>query len=75
MSVLVYRMLTELTTEMFVNVVFEPQEQVSGAQVQLLGAIFMLASIGHAQTHVGTGGSGSKSDLPWGEKKKTSPRR
>ena len=46
-------MLTELTTEMFVNVVFEPQEQVSGAQVQLLGAIFMLASIGHAQTHVG----------------------
>ena len=75
MSLLVYRMLTELTTEMFVNVVFEPQEQVSGAQVQLLGATFMLASGGPAQTHVGTGGGGSKSDLPWGEKKKTSPRR
>lgn len=70
MSLLVYRMLTELTTEMFVNVVFEPQEQVSGAQVQLLGAIFMLASIGPAQAHVGTVGDGLKSDLPWGEEKK-----
>ena len=70
MSLLVYRMLTELTTEMFVNVVFEPQEQVSGAQVQLLGAIFMLASIGPAQVHVGTVGDGLKSDLPWGEEKK-----
>ena len=63
-------MLTELTTEMFVNVVFEPQEQVSGAQVQLLGAIFMLASIGPAQAHVETVGDGLKSDLPWGEEKK-----
>lgn len=65
----------ELTDEEFVNAVFEPQEQVSGAQVQLLGATFMLASGGPAQTHVGTGGSGSKSDLPWGEKKKPVPRR
>ena len=70
MSLQVYRMLTELTTEVFVNVVFEPQEQVSGAQVQLLGAIFMLASIGPAQAHVGTVGDGLKSDLPWGEEKK-----
>ena len=70
MSLLVYLMLTELTTEVFVNVVFEPQEQVSGAQVQLLGAIFMLASIGPAQAHVGTVGDGLKSDLPWGEEKK-----
>ena len=63
-------MLAELTTEVFVNVVFEPQEQVSGAQVQLLGAIFMLASIGPAQAHVGTVSDGLKSDLPWGEEKK-----
>lgn len=75
MSLLVYRMLTELTTEVFVNVVFEPQEQVSGAQVQLLGATFMLASGGPAQAHVGTGVDGSKSDLPWSEKKKPVPRR
>lgn len=29
----------------------------------------MLASGGPAQTHVGTGGGGSQSDLPWGKKK------
>ena len=65
----------ELTDEEFVNAVFEPQEQVSGVQARLLGATFMLASGGPAQTHVGTGGGGSKSDLPWGEKKKPVPRR
>ena len=70
MSLLVYRMLAELTTEVCVNVVFEPQEQLSGAQVQLLGATFMLASGGPAQAYVGTGIDGSKSDLPWGEEKK-----
>lgn len=65
----------ELTDEEFVNAVFDPQEQVSGAQAQLLGAAFMLATGGPAQAHVGTGSGGTKSDLPWGEKKKTSPRR
>lgn len=65
----------ELTDEELVNAVFEPQEQVSEAQARLLGAAFMLASGGLAQTHVGTGGGGSKSDLPWGEKKKPVPRR
>lgn len=75
MSLLVCRMLTELTDEEFVNSVFEPQEQVSEVQARLLGATFMLASGGPAQTHVGTGGGGSKSDLPWGEKKKPVPRR
>lgn len=68
-------MLTQLTVEEFVNAVFEPQEQVSEAQDRLLGAAFMLASGGLAQAHVGTGGGGSKSDLPWGEKKKQVPRR
>lgn len=65
----------ELTDEEFVNAVFEPQEQVSEAQARLLGAAFMLASGGPAQTYVGTGGGGSTSDLPWGEKKKPIPRR
>lgn len=65
----------ELTDEEFVNDVFEPQEQISEAQSKLLSAAFMLASGGVAQTHVGTGGGGSQSDMPWGEKKKPAPRR
>lgn len=40
------------------------------AQAQLLGAAFMLVSGGPAQAHVGTGGGGSQSDLPWGEKER-----
>ena len=59
----------ELTDEEFVNAVFELQEQVNAKQAQLLGAAFMLASGGPAQTHVGTGGGGLQSDLPWGKKK------
>lgn len=58
----------ELTDEEFVNAVFEPQEQVNVAQAQLLEAAFMLASGGPTQAHSGTGGGGSQSDLPWGEK-------
>lgn len=65
----------ELTDEEFVNAVFEPHEQVNEAQRQLLGATLMLASGGPAQAHVGTGSSGPRSDLPWGEKKKPVPRR
>lgn len=65
----------ELTDEEFVNAVFEPHEQVNEAQMQLLGAAFMLASGGPAQSRVGTGSGGSRSDLPWGEKKKPVPRR
>ena len=38
-------------------------------QVQLLGATYEMLSGGPAQTHVGTGGGGSSSDMPWGEKK------
>lgn len=60
----------ELTDEEFVNAVFEPQEQVSAKQAQLLGAAFMLASGGPAQAHVGTGGGGSQSDLPWRDNEK-----
>ena len=62
----------QITDEKFVNAVFEPQEQVNEAQAQLLGAAFMLASGGPAQAHVGTGGGGSSSDLPWRDKDKYS---
>ena len=58
-----------LTDEEFVNAVFEPQEQVNEAQAQLLGAAFTLAVGGPADVHVGTGGGGSSSDMPWGEQK------
>lgn len=59
----------QITNEEFVNAVFEPQEQVNEIQANLLGAAFELAMGGPAQAHVGTGGSGSSSDLPWGEQK------
>ena len=60
----------ELTDEEFVNTVFEPQEQVSVKQAELLGTAFTLAAVGPAQAHVGTGGGGSSSNLPWREQKK-----
>ena len=59
----------ELTEYELVNEIFEPFEQVSQLQAQLLGATFEMLSGGPAQTHVGTGGGGSLSDMPWGEKK------
>mgnify|MGYP003300316751 FL=1 len=59
----------ELTEYELVNEIFEPFEQVSQVQAQLLGATFEMLSGGHAQTHFGTGGGGSSSDMPWGEKK------
>ena len=59
----------QITDEEFVNAVFEPQEQVSGRQVELLGAAFTLAVGGPAQAYVGTGGGGASSDLPWSKKK------
>lgn len=60
----------KMTDEESVNAVFEPMEQVNQIQAQLLGAAFILASGGPAQVHIGTGGGGSSSDLPWGKKKK-----
>ena len=38
-------------------------------QAQQLVATLEMLPGGPAQTHVGTGGSGSSSDMPWGEKK------
>ena len=59
----------QITDEEFVNAVFEPQEQVSGKQTEMLGAAFTLAAGGQAEVHVGTGSGSSSSDLPWGEQK------
>jgi hypothetical protein len=60
----------EVTDCELVNELFEPQEQVSETQANLLGAAFELAMGGQAQVHVGTGGGGSKSQLPWKDKEK-----
>ena len=62
----------KLTEDELVNEIFEPFEQVSQVQAQLLGATFEMLSGGPAQTHVGTGGGGSSSDMPWREKKNDS---
>ena len=59
----------ELTKHELVNEIFTLFEQVSHVQVQLLAVTFEMLSGGPAQTHVGTGGGGSSSDMPWGEKK------
>ncbi len=65
----------QITDEEFVNAVFEPQEQVNEIQTQLLRAVFMLATGGPAEVHVGTGGGGSSSDLSWNTKKDTKRKR
>ena len=65
----------QITDEELVNAVFEPQEQVSPAQMDLLGAAFMLATGGPAQTRIGTGAGSSHSDLPWDGKKNNDRRR
>ena len=65
----------QITDEELVNAVFEPQEQVSPAQMDLLGAAFMLATGGPAQTRIGTGAGGSHSDLPRDGKKNNGRRR
>ncbi len=65
----------QITDEELVNAVFEPQEQVSEAQADLLGAVLILATAGPAQPRVGTGSGNSHSDLPWDGKKNTGRRR
>ena len=60
----------EFTEYELINAIFEPFEQVSQMQAKLLDASLDLMAGGPAQTHVGTGGGGSSSDMPWGEKKK-----
>lgn len=65
----------DATVYELINDIFEPQEQVSESQANLLGAAFILATGGPAQTRVGTGTGGSHSDLPWEGKKNTGRRR
>ena len=65
----------EITDEELVNAVFAPQEQVSQAQADLLGATLILATGGPAQTRIGTGADGSHSDLPWDGKTNTGRKR
>ena len=60
----------EFTEYELINAIFEPFEQVSQMQAKLLDASLGLIAGGPAQTHVGTSGGGSSSDMPWGEKKK-----
>lgn len=60
----------ELTEHEFVNACFSAAEQVNEIQANLLSAAIELATGGSAQPHVGTGGGGSTSDMPWSERKK-----
>ena len=60
----------ELTEHEFVNACFSAAEQVSEIQANLLSAAIELAAGGTAQPHVGTGGGGSASELPWRDKDK-----
>lgn len=60
----------ELTEHEFVNAFFAPSEQVNNIQARLLGAVFELATGGTAEPHVGAGGGGSTSELPWRDKDK-----
>lgn len=60
----------ELTEHELVNAFFAPSEQVNNIQARLLGAVFELATGGTAEPHIGTGGGGSTSELPWRDKDK-----
>ncbi len=62
----------QITDEEFVNAIFEPQEQINEIQANLLDTAFELAIGGPAEVHIGTGGGGSSSELPWGDKEKYS---
>lgn len=61
----------EATVYELINDIFEPQEQISPAQADLLGAALLLTTGAPAQTRVGTGAGSSQSDLPWDGKKNT----
>lgn len=65
----------ELTEHEFVNACFSAAEQVSEIQANLLSTAIELATGGSAQPHVGTGGEGSTSELPWRDKDKNLKKR
>ncbi|WP_229039388.1 MULTISPECIES: hypothetical protein [Prevotellaceae] len=60
----------ELTEHEFVNACFSATEQVCEIQSHLLSAAIELATGEAAKPHVGTGGGGSTSELPWRDKYK-----
>lgn len=60
----------ELTEHEFVNACFSVAEQVSEIQANLLSAAIEVATGGTSQPHLGTGGGGSTSELPWRDKDK-----
>ena len=60
----------ELTEHELINACFSAAEQVNEIQANLLSAAIELATGGSAQPHVGTGGGGSTSELPWRDKDK-----
>lgn len=60
----------ELTEHEFINACFSTAEQVNEIQANLLGAAIDLATGGTVQPHVGTGGGGATSELPWRDKDK-----
>lgn len=59
----------ELTEHEFINALFSAAEQVNAEQKALLSAAVEMAMSGPAQPHVGTGGGGSTSTMPWRDKK------
>ena len=59
-----------VTEEGEANACFSATEQVWEIQVNLLGATIELTTGGSAQPHVGSGGGGSTSELPWRDKDK-----
>ena len=65
----------ELTEHEFINACFSAAEQVNEIQANLLSAAIELATEGSAQPHVGTGGGGSTSELPWRDKDKNLKKR
>ena len=52
------------------NACFTAAEQVCEIQAKMLSAAVELATGGTTQPHVGTGGGGSISKMPWREKDK-----
>ena len=60
----------ELTEHEFVNACFSAAEQVSEIQANLLSAAIDLVTGGADQPHVGIGGGGSTSEMPWRDKDK-----
>lgn len=65
----------ELTEYEFVNAFFSAAEQVNAEQAALLSATMEMVMGGPAQPHVGTGGGGTTSNLPWRDKDKNNKNR